>query len=62
MKEVLGAIKDFEKDVRNTTVEQIQDKQCEIPEGFQEYLEQKRNNEIQRGNIEEKEDFDELSK
>ena len=62
VKEVLGAIKDFEKDVRNTTVEQIQDKQCEIPEGFQEYLEQKRNNEIQRGNIEEKEDFDELSK
>ena len=58
MNDFLKSVKDFEQDVRKTAVEVIREKQSEIPEGFVEYLEQKK----LQDNIQENENSDELLK
>ena len=42
MNEFLKSVKDFEQDVRKTAVDEIRERQSELPEGFEEYLEQKK--------------------
>ena len=58
MNDFLKSVKDFEQDVRKTAVDVIREKQSEIPEGFVEYLEQKK----LQDNIQENENSDELLK
>ena len=58
MNDFLKSVKDFEQDVRKTAVDEIRETQSEIPEGFVEYLEQKK----LKDNIQEHENSDELLK
>ena len=58
MNDFLKSVKEFEQDVRRTAVDEIRETQSEIPEGFVEYLEQKK----LKDNIQEHENSDELLK
>lgn len=58
MNDFLKSVKDFEQDVRRTAVDEIRDTQSEIPEGFVEYLEQKK----LKDNAQENENSEELLK